>query len=566
MTALHRFAQLVALATFALLIAGALVTSTDSGLSVPDWPLSYGTLFPPMVGGIRFEHTHRMIAGAVGLLILALAIWLARRESRRWVRRCGWLALGAVVAQALLGGLTVLWQLPLPVSAAHACLGQLVFGLVIALAVVASPRWHATSSSITQSLNRSIAPWAIATVIAAIGQLVLGALMRHSGQGLRAHVIGAGFVVIAILGCALAAWRHATNRLLRQLTTLLAGLLVAQLMLGVLTAWVQPTVAIRTAHVVTGAALLATAVAFALWACRGRVSLQRVSDQASAYVELTKPRLTLLAVMTTVIGYWLAARETIAWGHFVAALFGAALVGGGAAALNQYLEREPDAVMKRTNTRPLPTGRLTPDHALAFGVTLVLIGLGLLAWQVNLLTSCLGAITVFTYLFLYTPLKRVTPLCTLIGAIPGALPPLMGWAAARDALEVQAWALGAILFLWQLPHFLALAWLYRDDYARAGFKMLTLSDPAGDTTVRQIALYSLALLPATLLPTLLGLTGPVYFFGALGLSICFVACGILAAVWRSVHSARRLFLASVTYLPLLLTLMTLDRSVWRGWP
>ena len=554
----HRFAQLVAAATFLLLIAGALVTSTGSGLSVPDWPLSYGSLFPPMVGGIRFEHTHRLIAGTVALLTIALACWLWRREPQRATRHLGLVAVSAIVAQALLGGLTVLYQLPVPVSVAHACLGQTFFCLIVAIAVITSSTWQAATPTVGAAPCR-LRTLALGVVSAIYLQLVLGAVRRHTGFGLSWHVAGAALAVVVIGWTAAHTWRHhrAERRLLRP-ALLLVVLLMAQLSLGIITAWVRASVVTRTAHVVTGALLLATSVVLALWAFRCTVSPQRRTSRIAAYLELTKPRLTMLAVATTAVGLYLGAHGVVRWPLFAATLLGAALVGGGAGALNQYLEREADALMRRTQGRPLPSGRLQPEAALAFGVGLSVAGLVWLAWRVNALSAALGAATLGTYLFCYTPLKRRTALCTLVGAIPGALPPLIGWSAARNTLDVGAWVLFAILFLWQLPHFLALAWLYRDDYARAGFRMLTVVDPSGESAARQIALYCLVLLPVALIPTLLGMAGTVYFFGALTLSLAFCACGLAMALLKTHVASRRLFLASITYLPLLLTLMSLD--------
>ena len=217
--------------------------------------------------------------------------------------------------------------------------------------------------------------------------------------------------------------------------------------------------------------------------------------------------------------------------------------------------------MERTRGRPLPSGRLSPDSALAFGVLCSTAGLLALALGVNLLAAALAAATLVSYLFIYTPLKPRTALCTLVGAVPGALPPLIGWAAARGELGLAAWPLFFILFLWQLPHFLAIAWTWREDYARAGFRMLPVLDPEGGSTGRQIVLYCLALIPVSLLPAAMGSFGWLYFLTALAGGLGFLACGLATARTRSAPSARRLFFASILYLPLLLTTMTLDRMI-----
>ena len=237
------------------------------------------------------------------------------------------------------------------------------------------------------------------------------------------------------------------------------------------------------------------------------------------------------------------------------ALFGTALVAGGAAALNELIERDVDANMLRTRDRPLPSGRMQPDAALLIGFVLSAGGLLYLLLLVNPLTAMLAAVTLASYLFAYTPLKRITTLNTLVGGIPGALPPVIGWAAARGSVDIQAWSLFGILFCWQMPHFLAIAWMYREDYAGAGFVMLPNTDEDGASTGRQAVNYSGALLLVSLMPTLLGLASPLYFFGAFALG-----AGMIYRAWqlqaeRSRPNARRLFFASIIYLPLLLALL-----------
>lgn len=279
----------------------------------------------------------------------------------------------------------------------------------------------------------------------------------------------------------------------------------------------------------------------------------------SNYLELTKPRVTFLVVVTTLVGYYLGARGEVDALRLLCTLLGTALVAGGTSALNQYLERDIDAKMTRTKNRPLPTGRLTPRQALIFAYSVTFIGLIGLALAVNLLTAALAAATHVFYIFLYTPLKQKTSLSTLVGAIPGALPPVGGWTAARNDLGVEALVLFAILFLWQLPHVLAISWLYSEDYKRGGFPLLPIIDPEGRSTSRQIIANCLALLPVSLLPTLIGLAGPVYFIGALILGLAFLGFGILVAIEKNNLSARRMMLASLAYLPALLGLMTFDK-------
>jgi heme o synthase len=289
------------------------------------------------------------------------------------------------------------------------------------------------------------------------------------------------------------------------------------------------------------------------------VVLAAAPARAADFVELTKPRITFLVLVTTAVGYALGAGHGFQAGVFVALLVGTALVSGGASALNQWAERDADALMTRTASRPIPSGRLSPADALAFGVSISAIGLALLGAAVNGLTALLAAVTLATYVLAYTPLKRVTSLCTLVGAVPGAIPPMMGWAAARGALGREAWALFAVLFLWQLPHFLSIAWIYRDDYARGGFPMLPVTDPGGESTARQTVAYAAALVPATLLAGAFSAAGERYLWSALALGAIFVACTIFFALRRSVKAARLVFLASVLYLPAVLGLMVIDR-------
>ena len=281
----------------------------------------------------------------------------------------------------------------------------------------------------------------------------------------------------------------------------------------------------------------------------------RVTD----YVELTKPRITFLVLVTTAVGYTLGASPGFHPGVFIALLLGTALVSGGASALNQWAERDADARMNRTASRPLPTGRLAPADALAFGLAISAIGLVLLAGAVNWLTALLALGSLSSYVLAYTPLKRVTSLCTLVGAVPGAIPPMMGWAAARGTLDRESWALFAVLFLWQLPHFLSIAWIYREDYARGGFPMLPVTDPGGGSTARQSVAYAAALVPVTLLAGAFSAAGNLYLWSATALGVLFVGCTIAFALRRSIRAARLVFLVSVLYLPAVLGLMVLDR-------
>jgi protoheme IX farnesyltransferase len=273
---------------------------------------------------------------------------------------------------------------------------------------------------------------------------------------------------------------------------------------------------------------------------------------AAVWADLVKARLTALVLLTTFVGFYLGERGSVDFLLMFHALFGTALVASGAAALNQFLERDYDARMRRTASRPLPSGRLQPATAAIFGGLCSIIGLIYLAVLVNPLTSVLGAVTSVSYLFIYTPLKRVTWVNTLVGAIPGALPPLMGWTAARNELSGEGWALFAILAFWQIPHFMAIAWLYREDYAKAGFVMLPGCTDGCNRTAQQAIFNTIALLLASLCPFALGLNGKIYLAAALLLGAGYLLCAVRFARQLTAQRARQLFLASIIYLPLLI--------------
>jgi protoheme IX farnesyltransferase len=297
--------------------------------------------------------------------------------------------------------------------------------------------------------------------------------------------------------------------------------------------------------------------------------VSRVRARIADFTELAKLRLNFLVLVTTMVGYAMAKPDWSDWRLLLHTLLGTALTAASASILNQYVERPYDALMHRTRRRPRPAGRVSPLQALAIGVVTGILGLCELFFFVNDLTAAIGAITLASYVLLYTPLKRMTTLNTVVGAIPGALPPVMGVAAAAGQhavtdftiLGVQpiGWALFGILFVWQMPHFLAIAILYREDYARAGFKMLPVVDPSLNMTSLQMVFYTLALIPVTLAPTLLNATGSIYFFAALVLGLVFFGFALICVISRRRGDARQVFLASILYLPALLGVMMLDK-------
>jgi protoheme IX farnesyltransferase len=279
------------------------------------------------------------------------------------------------------------------------------------------------------------------------------------------------------------------------------------------------------------------------------------------YLELTKPRITLLILICTAVGYWFACGASFHWTILAHALLGTALLASGTSALNQWYEVDSDAKMRRTRQRPLPAGRIKRSHGLVFGLLLSAAGFADLWWGTNLLAAALGLFTLLSYLLLYTPLKQRSPACTTVGAIPGAMPPLIGYAAAGHGIDAGALALFLILFVWQFPHFDAIAWMYRDDYARGGICMLPVIDPDGESTARRIAVCSLLLIPISLVPLFLGMTGVLYAVAAIAAGFGVLYFGARLGRERTLSRARALLLATVFYLPALLGVMVLDRRV-----
>jgi protoheme IX farnesyltransferase len=290
-------------------------------------------------------------------------------------------------------------------------------------------------------------------------------------------------------------------------------------------------------------------------AITGAGAVRRLAD----FFELTKPRIVLMVLVTTFVGFYIGSEKIPDYVRLLQLLLGTALAAGGTLALNQFLERDTDAMMERTRRRPLPDGRVQPREAVWFGTAVTITGLVYLALGVNIASAWVTASITLSYLFLYTPLKRRSSLCMLVGAVPGALPPVIGWVGARGELQVDAWVLFAIMFLWQVPHTLAIARLYRDDFAKAGIQFLPVVDPDGSSTHRQIISHCAALLAVSLLPTLLGIAGAIYFLVAFVLGAGFLASGISVAVESTMSGARRLLFASLVYLPVLLLVMALDR-------
>lgn len=285
---------------------------------------------------------------------------------------------------------------------------------------------------------------------------------------------------------------------------------------------------------------------------------ESIRDRISAYIELTKPRIAFMLVLTAAAGFFLGSKQSLDYALFVNAMIGIAFLAFGVATLNQWLERHTDRLMERTAQRPLPTGRLSPQAALLFGTLQCLVAEVYLTILVNPLTAFLGLIVIVGYVLLYTPLKTRTTISTAIGAIPGAMPPLMGWTAAANEISIGAWSLFVLLFLWQFPHFFAIAWVYREDYAKAGILMLPVVEADGKLTARQIVLFALMLVPVSLAPFFFGFAGFIYLIGAALLGIWFLFESYRAARGRTKEMARRLMFVTILYLPLIFGLMVVD--------
>ena len=629
---LRRFSKFTCLSTLLLIFAGGMVTSTGSGLAVPDWPNTYGYFmfsFPlsQMVGGIFYEHTHRLIASFVGLLTVILSFWLWRSESRKWVKQMGWSALLAVILQGLLGGLTVLFFLPTAVSMTHGILAQTFFCITICIAYVLSKEWSERKNSIDLPQNKKLFHWSLFAVGLIYLQLILGALMRHTGSGLALmdfplfagnllpilnqetlmtvnsqrfelglnpvtmsqivihvlHRLAAIGVSIGIIGLFVNAVRSfRTNRKIWVLPLVLAILLGLQLTLAAFVIWSVSSPLITTLHVWTGALMLGTSVLLVLRCYRLMVLPQEMSMLSFAeagigfnrakmklvsFKELTKPNINLLVLVATFIGFYLGLADkgeslvNHGWLLFHT-LLGTACVSGGVAALNEFIERKLDGKMNRTKSRPLPSGKLTGKEGLIFGLSISGFGILYLVLTVSFAVGILSLLTLVMYLGIYTPLKTRTVWNTFIGAVPGALPPVGGWLAAQGKLAPEVWILFGILFLWQMPHFFSIAWIYREDYAKAGFKMIPINDESGRFTSIIIVSFSVALILCSLLLVAAGLASKVYLISASIAGLIFLSVAFKTAHKINSQKAKRLLIATILYLPLLLVLLVADVSLF----
>jgi protoheme IX farnesyltransferase len=584
----HRFAVATAVATYLLILIGGLVHGTGSSLACPDWPTCYGSLMPKMEGGVLVEHSHRLAAGTVVILTLALAglLTASKDAGLRPLRPFGWLAVGLVFVQALLGGITVKLRLPTPISTAHTGTSLLFFLTLVYIAVRSRP---------LPAVARPIPPPAVArmALVAAVAvyfQMLLGGLVRHSGAALACtdvplcrgslwpdahptvliqalHRLTGVAVALVVLTSSIVTLRQAGARRGLKALAVIAPLLVGvQIALGLRAVTSFLDLATVEAHLAVATALLATQVLIALRAdptvVPGRFSIAWFSSM----VRLGKPRITGLVVITFLGGLWLAPGEIAHW-RTIMTLTGTALLVAASNALNMYLERDADALMERTRDRPLPRAIVSPEAALAFGTGLACVGIALVFLASNLLTGLLGILAIAGYVAVYTPLKRFSGAALFVGAVPGALPPLMGWTAVTGRLDAPGLALFAVLFLWQIPHFLAIATYRGADYARAGFKVLPLTVSVRVTRATMFV-FSVVLVAVTIALEPLLVAGPRYAIVATLLGAVFIAWAA-AGFRRAAENrwARSLFFYSIIYLTLLFVALVVDRSgTLKGFP
>ncbi|MBI2083697.1 MAG: protoheme IX farnesyltransferase [Deltaproteobacteria bacterium] len=563
------------LLTFCLILLGGVVHNTDSSLACPDWPTCYGSLMPPMKGNIAIEHGHRLLASAVGFLTIILTALLWKKSKSRSLKWMGISALFLVIFQGVLGGITVLYQLPDLVSTAHLGTSLLFFSLLI----IISSKIGAGDSGSAPSR------FLFFTLTLLYLQILLGAFVRHAGAGLlcpdipfcygdpwpdfwsrqlhMAHRYG-GILVFCFLTLLPILYWKTSSRRQQFLLSLLPLMGLFQIVLGILSVKTLLGLPMVIAHLGIAAILMGILVFNMMWRVTRagaptraqRVSTGGLEPEAGPttvvrdLLTLTKPRVTLLVILTTACGLWMAPTLPSA-SIIILTLFGTSLMVGAANALNMYLEREIDALMKRTENRPLPAKRLRPKIALWLGITLSVLASFLLA-QVNLLTAVLGFFAFVSYVLFYTPLKQKSMTALLVGAIPGAMPPLMGWTAATGSISFPGLVLFFILFLWQIPHFLAIALVYKDEYKKAGIHVLPLEKGEKETR-HWIFRYAIGLLAISLYPFVIGQTGTVYFVIALLLGLIFLGLGGYGLREKAgLKWARSFFFASIIYLPALL--------------
>ena len=581
MKRLATLALVTSVSTYLLIVLGGLVRATGAGLACPDWPLCHGRLIPPLEGLILVEYSHRLVASAVGLLTLALVVtaWRARRLVIHALT-----ALVLVGVQVVLGGLTVRTELSEWLVVAHLGTAMLFFATLIGLTL------RAWTAELPAGRSR-VRPLAWITLAATFGLVLIGGYVSATAAGIACpdwplcygqvlpaatggvavqmtHRFAAALVGVLILGTAITTYRSDRRREdLQALSAVAVGLLVLQVLLGALNVEYRLAPGVTTSHLATATALFAALVMLAVLSGRGRGVRADPAPGAGgdrwqrvlSYVALTKPRIIVLLLITAFAAMLVAAPGVVSPWVIVFTLAGGAASAGAANAINQVLDRDIDAVMTRTRRRPIPSGRVAPPFALAFAVLLGAAAFVELAVLVNLTSAVLALAALAFYVFIYTVwLKRSTPQNIVIGGAAGAMPPLVGWAAATGRVELPALILFLIIFLWTPPHFWALALYRRDDYARAHVPMLPVV--AGeDETRRQIVIYSVLLVASSLLLLWFGQMGWVYGGTAAAMGAVFIALALRVRRERTPKAAVRLFGYSMIYLALLFAAMVADR-------
>ncbi len=587
MKSFTRLALVSASATFLLIVLGGVVRATGAGLACPDWPLCHGRIIPPLEPLVLIEYSHRLAASLVGILTLALVISAVRRFSvRSDAARLSIVAVLLLAVQIVLGGLTVRHELSAWIVVAHLGTAMAFFGTLVAIAVLAM------LGPAARSQRDGFWKLALSSLGATYVLVLIGGYVSASGAGLACpdwplcygrllpslqgpvavhfyHRVAAGLVGLLIVTSAAAAYRTQVRRpQLLAASAVAVGLFILQVILGALNVEYRLADSVTTSHLATAAALFASLVVLLVLARRvPEVEPERTAGPEPSrrvarvldYVALTKPRIMILLLVTALAAMLIAAPGQVSPWVIIATLVGGALASGSASAVNQLLERDIDALMARTRRRPVAAGRVEPAFALAFAILLGFVAFAVLSVFVNLLSAVLAIGGLVFYVLVYTVwLKRITPQNIVIGGAAGAVPPLVGWAAATGRIELPALILFLIVFLWTPPHFWALSLYRRDDYARAGVPMLPVV--AGDeVTRRQIVIYTVVLVTASLLLSPFGGMGWVYTVAAVVCGGLFV--GLAVDTWRqkTARSAVRLFGYSILYLGLLFGAMVADR-------